>query len=340
MKLLIYEYYASGAKDHDGLKKAGFAMLDAVLKDFTQLSGVQISTMLDCSLEDLISQAPYVDKLHICWSEAGEKDGYQCFAEALNKCDVVLIIAPEINRIIAELTTLAESCGKMVLGSCSRTLHLVCNKANTLSLLEQKGLPVPRSEMIRKSLTGEEKARILEKFPLPLVIKPVYGTAGEGVRLVRNNDQLDNLLEQIAALDEDSYLVQEFILGQDASVSCFILDGKVLPLSLNRQIINKEEEFFFRGITVPFMHPGSQDIFGLVSEACGLVKGLKGFVGVDLILSSSGPVIMEVNSRITSAYVALREVVTGNLAEDLWFLCREHHFPDQPKLKGTFTYMV
>ncbi|MEL7564885.1 MAG: ATP-grasp domain-containing protein [Dehalobacterium sp.] len=340
MKLLIYEYYASGAREDEGLKKAGFAMLDGVLKDFTQLSGIKISTVFDFSLRDLVLKAPYIDKLDICWSEKGEENGNKRFVEVLIKCDVVLIIAPEINGIIAELTAIAEKSGKMVLGSCAQALNLVCNKADTMSLLERRGLPVPRSETLGKSWTVERKAKILEEFSLPLVIKPVYGTGGVGVKLVRTNNQLENLLKQIEASDEELYLVQEFIFGLDASVSCLVLDGKILPLSLNQQIINKEEELIFQGITVPLAHPESQDIFGIVAKACELVKGLKGFVGVDLILSASGPVILEINSRITSAYVALREAVPGNLAEDLWLLCREHRFPDQPKLKETFTYMV
>ncbi|ATW24051.1 ATP-grasp domain-containing protein [Candidatus Formimonas warabiya] len=341
MRLFIFEYFASGAKkDPIDLKKAGFAMLDAVLKDFTQLSHIQISTMLDCSLGEHLVRAPYADKLDIFWREQGEKNTDEHLEECLEQCDAVLMIAPETNGTIAQFTARAEDRGKMILGSSAQTLELVCNKENILRFLESKGLPVPKSKVLRKPFSVHTKVTILEHFSLPLVIKPVSGTGGEGVTLVKTEPQLEHLLEEMAGKEDDSYLVQEFVCGQDVSVSCFVLDGKVLPLSLNRQIIQKEDELLFSGVTVPFIHPGQQAVFGVVSEACKRVQGLRGFVGVDLVLGASGPVIMEINSRITSAYVALREVVPGNLAKDLWFLCREHCFPDPPEIKGTFTYLV
>lgn len=339
MKLFIYEYFASGAEDHPELKQAGFAMLNAVLTDFSLLPDLQITTLLDYSLEDAVSRALYKKHLEIEWKKA-KNDEFEQYHQILKRCDAILIIAPETAGILAKLTAMAELLDKVVLGSCSNTLELLCNKASVQSMLKKKGLPVPKSEVIKKPLTINSKADILKKFSLPLVIKPVYGTGGEGVRLVENEEQLDNVLHQLSHLKEDLFLVQEYVSGQPVSVSLFVQDGKVQPLSLNKQIINQENELVFLGVTVPYEHPRAQDIIKTASSACEQVEGLKGFVGVDLVVNSRGPVLIEINSRITLAYVALREVVSRNLAKDLLLLCQEQRFPDQPRYSGTFTYWL
>lgn len=341
MKLFIYEYFTSGAaQDQDGLKQIGFAMLDAVLRDFSQIRELQLFTMLDQSLHKEVFKAPYKSEVHIDWHENGKKDAMAQFEDNVNKCDAVLIIAPETGSLIAKLTAIAERCGKMILGSPSSALELVCNKADCISLLAAKGLPVPRSEVFSGFIWPDDKDKILRRFSLPLIIKPLYGAGGQGVRLIKTGNQLDLILQQLAALGEDTFLMQEFIPGQAVSVSCFILDGRGIPLSLNKQIIRMDEELLIQGITVPYTDKREQEIFNIALAACGQIEGLKGFVGIDMVSNSSGPVLIEINSRITMAYAALREAANRNLAKDLWLLCREHKLPVKPEFLRTFTYIL
>ncbi|MFA6808413.1 MAG: hypothetical protein WCR27_05420, partial [Eubacteriales bacterium] len=116
MNLLIYEYFASGAmKGHYDLEQAGFTMLDAVLKDFTQLPELVIYTILDSSLEKEIFLTSYVDKVKIDWYK-GEINIFEQFEKILMNCDAVLIIAPEISGLIGKMTAIAEKNNKLVLG--------------------------------------------------------------------------------------------------------------------------------------------------------------------------------------------------------------------------------
>ncbi|NLI93801.1 MAG: ATP-grasp domain-containing protein [Peptococcaceae bacterium] len=339
MKLFIFEYFASGMKESHELKKAGYAMLDAVLRDFTRIPEINIMTIFDYSLKERVFQDPLAPGLEIFWRK-GREDGQKLFEEILIRCEAVLIIAPETAGILAELTALAENRGKIVLGSCSKALNVTCHKAKLLSLMGKKGLPVPRSDILQKPLASVAKAQILEMFSYPLVIKPVCGTGGEGVRLIQTGEQLDKVVEQLATMGEETFLVQEYIPGQAVSVSLFVLEGKVLPLSLNRQILKDEDELGFRGITVPYEHSLDQDIIKIASAACEQVEGLKGFIGVDLVAGPEGPVLIEINSRITLAYVALREVVSRNLAGDLLNLCVENRVPPKPEIQGRYTYRL
>jgi predicted ATP-grasp superfamily ATP-dependent carboligase len=44
------------------------------------------------------------------------------------------------------------------------------------------------------------------------------------------------------------------------------------------------------------------------------VPGLAGFVGVDLVLADGGPVVVEINPRLTTAYLGLRRACAANVA--------------------------
>ena len=336
MKLLIYEYFASGIEDQDALKRAGFLMLDAVIKDFAQIPGLHIVTILDSSFHGIGSWTSSGQEVETRWKKR-EMDWLLQFEDTVIECDMVLIIAPEMGDILAKLTRVVEGYEKTILGSSSQVLQFVSNKAKTLSLMKRKGLPVPHSESYKKPLPRNIKTRIFDGFSFPLVIKPAYGTGGEGVWQIETELQLERVIKSIPTMKENLFLVQEYILGQAMSVSCFVLDGQVLPLSLNRQIISIRDELVFQGITVPFEHLQAQDILNTAVKACESVQGLRGFVGVDFVVNPQGPVLMEINPRITLSYVALREVVSRNLAQDLLHLCLEHTLPDKPEMNGTYT---
>jgi len=340
MKLFIYEYFASGAmENHGDLKQLGFAMLDAVLKDFGNIPGLHLMTVLDVSLREAFARASYSQNVDVCWSN-GSKDGTRQYEETIMACQAVLIIAPEIAGILAILTAIAERRGKIVLGSNSQALKIVCHKGDTLNLMKKNGLPVPKSQMYAKPFPQNMQAEILNRFSFPFMVKPVYGAGGEGVRLIETGDQLDKAIEQLSRMEEDIFLFQEYISGQAVSVSCFVLGGKALPLSLNRQNIKIQDELVFQGITIPFVHDGSEEIMKTAVKACEGVQGLKGFVGVDLVVNAQGPVLMEINARPTMAYVALREVVSRNLAGELLALCLENSLPEKLELNGTYTYTL
>ena len=341
MRTLIYEYFAAGAGKDDGdLVPLGFAMLNALLADFMLLPELEIHTILHPRLRATLAQIPYADRIKITWSGYSNNNWLAQLEEKMELCESVLLIAPETEGLLAQLIALAESKGKKILGSSARAVGLVSNKAATINLLKKHSLPVPKTEVWTWPLPAQWAEEIYERFTLPIVLKPVYGTGGQGVVLIKEPAQLVKSLQQLEeAVNGKPFLVQEYINGEAVSVSCLVAGGKVLPLSLNRQIVAQEGQFLFQGITVPYWHPQVREAFRVVTKACELVEGLAGFVGVDLVLRQDGPVIMEINSRVTVAYVALRKVLKRNLALDLWQSCLEHRLPAPPEFSGTFTYL-
>ena len=66
---------------------------------------------------------------------------------------------------------------------------------------------------------------------------------------------------------------------------------------------------------------GMKAVAGLMERSCGgsivnisSVAGLRGYVGVDLVLGDQGDWVIEINPRLTTSYIGLRTLTNDNLA--------------------------
>ena len=349
MRLLIYEYCtALGIEGNDTLASLGFSMLAAVLSDFKKLPGLYITTIIHSGNRNRMAQC-IADRVHVSWADEGGETCCDQYARVVADCDAVLVIAPETGGLLAKLIGIAEDKGKIVFGPTAKAAALVGNKGETTKLLASHGLPVPRSEILSWPLPRQWQDKIMDHFSWPLVLKPVTGAGGQGVKVINNLVELERAVKQFQeALDIKAcprpefraIQVQEYIPGDNVSVSCFVSAGQAMPISLNLQHIAQGKELCFQGITIPYRYPQAEKVLEIAKRACESVEGLGGFVGVDLVLGVQGPVLIEINSRISVAYVALREVVSGNLAHDLWLTCVEKCLPQMPELMKTYTYRL
>ena len=123
-------------------------------------------------------------------------------------------------------------------------------------------------------------------------------------------------------------------VGFHASVSLLIGGGRCLPISLNLQLIEPGSRFKYRGSQVPFDHPNRDRAMRLAALAAGLIPGLKGYVGVDMVLGADLIQLIEINPRLTTSYIGLRQVTSMNLAQAIWECCQDGKLPDRVPLEG------
>jgi predicted ATP-grasp superfamily ATP-dependent carboligase len=129
-------------------------------------------------------------------------------------------------------------------------------------------------------------------------------------------------------------LLQRFIQGIHASASLLVHAGAVLPLSLNGQRITPGLPFVYHGGWVPLEHALKAQALALSGRAARLLPGLRGYVGVDLVLADPTSYVIEINPRLTTSYVGLRQVADCNLARAIWDCCRSGRLPEQIGLRG------
>src|SRR5439155_2816509 len=122
-------------------------------------------------------------------------------------------------------------------------------------------------------------------------------------------------------------LLQPLVRGMAASAAFLVGDGAMTPLRAGEQCIDGLEEtggLAYAGGILPLPPAVEERALRLAGRAIAAVPGLRGFVGVDLVLREAGDgsedAIIEVNPRVTTAYVALRRLCHDNLAALWWNL--------------------
>lgn len=176
--------------------------------------------------------------------------------------------------------------------------------------MEEKDFEYGYSDELFDSLTVENK----------YIGKPVNGVDCENIKIIKSKedvDDLENIFEEGSEI-----LIQDYIEGEVLSVS-LISDGEnTIPLSLNKQFIHIDEDSQkYLGGQLPYNHPAMDKIFLEAIKAVECIDGIKGFVGVDLIVKGNDGeyeiYIIEINSRFTTPYVGLSKVLNINIASTI-----------------------
>ena len=171
-----------------------------------------------------------------------------------------------------------------------------------------------------------------------MVFKPVDGVSCSGLSIVKEEAQVEKAVEKIKVESkEDHFVVQEFIEGDAASVSLLCAKGKAVAISLNHQTIkagSPDETSFYEGGSVPFDHPLKQEAFAIAEKVVDCFEGLRGYVGVDLVLAKNKVFVVDVNPRLTTSYVGLSRVANFNVAEALINVVLKGEFPTKAETTG------
>jgi hypothetical protein len=124
-------------------------------------------------------------------------------------------------------------------------------------------------------------------------------------------------------LTTDEYIEQSFIAGSAVSVALVIAPSRrsIEVFVPARQCLSDDGRFRYLGGQIPFDQVDHDAIQRAAVSACRSVAGLRGYVGVDLVVPHgvpSRPVVVEINPRLTTSYLGYRRLTESNLAE--WML--------------------
>lgn len=167
------------------------------------------------------------------------------------------------------------------------------DKLRCLQILSRAGIGIPKTAFAHSPKDKDISSLIDSIGGAPCVIKLLEGTQGIGVILAENHKAAKSVVEAFLKL-EANMLVQEFIKeANGADVRVFVVDGQVVG-AMKRQA--KEGEFrsnLHRGGTATLIQLTPEER-STALKACKKL-GLA-IAGVDLLQSSRGPLVMEVNA--------------------------------------------
>lgn len=165
------------------------------------------------------------------------------------------------------------------------------DKLRSLQLLSRKGVGLPVTGFANAPDDIPDLIKMVGGAPL--VIKLLEGTQGIGVVLAETRKAAESVIEAFMGLSAN-IMVQEYIKeAGGADIRCFVVDGKVVA-AMKRQA--QEGEFrsnLHRGGSASLIKITPKERATAVRAA--QIMGLN-VAGVDLLRSSRGPLVMEVNS--------------------------------------------
>ena len=309
MKILIHESITGGGLGSSGnapsLLTEGRMMLKALLADLLQLPEHEFLLLVD---RERVGPVPPHPRLRV--RDVGSEYG-RAFRNAVDDVDSALLIAPETDGVLGGLTAFVESRGKLVLGSSSGGVACAGDKMRTYRALRSHRIPTPETHQVGRSDDLASRAR---RLGYPVVVKPLDGAGCQTVLIARRETDVRPIfLSAVRETGKDTHLMQRYIHGVHASVSV-ITDGvRSLPLTVNRQEIRGRNRLNYHGGRVPLDHPLSSLAFRRAEQVVGAITGLRGYVGLDMVLTERDAVVIEVNPRLTTSYVGIRRVLRQNL---------------------------
>ncbi|MFX1503294.1 MAG: ATP-grasp domain-containing protein [Promethearchaeota archaeon] len=322
--IFIFEFVSGGGFNLEKIPISlfceGFGMLRSIIADFKELD-FEICTILDYRIFFLSSflQADVVKIVE-------KHDEYiKLFKEMVNKSNYSFIIAPEFSKILYNLTKIVKDYNRILLSVDLKAIDLCTSKFETYKFFKKNKVNTPLTYQIPfkgKSLDFNFIFQKFEELNCPIIIKPDDGVGAENIFHFEKDSQFFNSLTNINThLDKNrSYILQEFIEGKDLSVSLIgVLNSEESPilLSINSQDINLKDLIpeYLGGYT-PLSN--YEELMEKLSSILRKISNLKigGYFGIDFIEQNNGLLnFIEINPRLTTSYIGLRNTINLNCAE-------------------------
>ncbi|SMP47929.1 ATP-grasp domain-containing protein [Noviherbaspirillum suwonense] len=269
-----------------------------VLGDLCRLPGVEVTLLRAPGLARL--QLPDAVRVIPCAPERAAETVGACIADA----DAVWPVVPESYGMLELASRHILGCGSLLLGSRPDAVSVAASKHETARVLKAAGIAVVDTFLLHDALPAGASA---------WVVKPDDGAGCSETRIYADCDAA-----RLATGERDGgrYVMQPYLRGAHRSMSMVCADEQVLLMSVNEQRMAVfDNQLHYMGSTVNGVREQQRQCRALAERVIGALPGLWGCVGIDFIMTEDGPVVLEVNPRVTMAHAALRQSTGHNPAQ-------------------------
>jgi predicted ATP-grasp superfamily ATP-dependent carboligase len=337
LNLLIVECFSGGGYSDMALSGSvlseAYGMQRSLICD-CKAAGHSVTTLFDSRLRPF--NPPTEADLTFWISSPAEF--YAKFGELCGGVDAVYVIAPESGRMLERLVEVVDVSGGVSLNCTVDGIKCVSNKMRFYERLKRSGLRFPETVLLDIGETSAGVRSLVEDLGYPLVFKPLDGVSCLGLSVVNDGCDVAGAVKKVARESGGKqFIAQRLVKGNAASVCMFSVGDEAVAATLNGQLVSlasPEEESAYFGGFVPFNHVLVGEALRAAQKAVELVDGLRGYVGVDMVLTDDDVFVMEINPRLTVSYVGLREVVGFNPAAAIVDAVTEGKLPKDVQSHG------
>ena len=326
-KIFIFEFVSGGGFNQVEIPSSlfceGYAMLRTIIEDFKNL-GFHITTLLDSRIKFL---SLYM-KADIIKSVELEEDYLQKYTTCVRNSDYCFVIAPEFSNVLYNLTKIVKKNNKKLLSIDLNGIKLGASKLETYRFFIENEINTPKSYSIPFNGNILDLDFILQKFDQinsSIVIKPDDGVGSELIFYFEKKDEILHFFESSNKITNTNrkYILQEYIEGDPMSVSIIndqplgklVENGpKILSINAqNLQITDPTKDSAYLGGYTPV-----DQFEQLKAQIENILKGVelsafKGYFGIDFVKKVDNSLsFIEINPRLTTSYVGIRNVLEFN----------------------------
>lgn len=302
MKILVYEYLSARYDSEDCRRSAsgfrGDILLQSLLSDICRLRRVDVTVLRDPSLPAV----RFPNSAHVLPSR--RENAETTVAECMLHADAIWPVVPESAGMLEAASRQILAQNKLLIGSCPDSITVTASKYLTSKALEKAGVATVGTYRMGEPLPEGVSA---------WVVKPDDGAGCTNTHLFADRHAA---LAWIGERGGEQYVLQPFVHGRHRSMSLVCAESKVLLLSINEQrIVVSDNQLHYMGSTVNGLDDPFRKFRELADSVLAAIPGLWGYVGIDFIMSGDGPIVLEVNPRITTAHTGLHESIGYNPAQ-------------------------
>lgn len=289
-------------------------MLRALAADAAAVPGWRVVVTWDAALEPF--GVPGVE-IRVVHSREEEQELFLALAAG---ADVTFVIAPEFGRLLETRSRAIAQAGGRSAGAMPEAIALCGDKLALAEHLERCGIATVKT---RRCDFAELEHLLASSPDERFIVKPRFGAGSIDLFRVGNRSELAAARQGYTAGESfGEPLVQPFVSGISLSVAGIVSPSGIELLPVGRQQIVGGQRPKYEGGSLPAATGQEGAVADLAKRALASISGLRGYVGVDLLLSVTDngfglPVVVEINPRLTTSYLGYRMLAEDNLAERL-----------------------
>ena len=201
------------------------------------------------------------------------------------------------------------------------------DKLRSLQILARAGIGLPVTGFANSTKNTKDLINLVNG--VPLVVKLIEGTQGKGIVLAETHKAAETIIDAFRQLGAN-FLVQEFIKeAGGADIRCFVIGDKVVAAMMRQAAKGEFRSNLHRGGTASIVKltPTERTTAIRAAKKMGL-----NVAGVDLLRSSHGPVVMEVNS--SPGLEGIEKATEKDVAGMIIDFIAKHAKPNKTKTRG------
>jgi RimK family alpha-L-glutamate ligase len=180
------------------------------------------------------------------------------------------------------------------------------DKYDILAILEESGLPVPRTATAESI---DEALKAFDELGGDVIVKPIFGSRGVGATRVNDSEVASTIFRAIRFYHGIIYL-QEFVHHGYSDVRAFVVGNRVVAAM--KRVAEGWKTNYSQGARPVAIELDKT----LVDIAVKSAKSIEcKIAGVDILESHDGPMVIDVNSQ--PGWKGLQSVTRTNIAEEV-----------------------